>query len=139
MAMPTAPVTILGDEVRVVEAEAGDGRILLSPERLDDAIGWELKPEGLCRDDVCVPVGDPSALFSGEALDLGAVAAALGRPAVIDAEAGIAAVAIDAEQRRRALQSLQAPDFTLDDLDGHRHRLKEWHGRKRLLVAFASW
>jgi hypothetical protein len=72
-------------------------------------------------------------------VDLAAVAAALGRAAVVDALAGIAAVAMDAEGRRQALDSLRPPAFVLDDLDGHPRRLEEWRGRKKLLVAFASW
>ena len=77
---------------------------------LPDALGWTLKPEGLCRDDTCVPVRDRDALFVGEQLDLAAVADALGRPIVVDADAGIVAVALDQEQRRAALESLTAPD-----------------------------
>ncbi len=135
--MPSA--TIISDDARRVEATPADGGLLIAPERLVDALGWELKPEGLCRDDMCVPVRDRSSLFVGDAVDLGAVAAALGRPAVIDSAGGIAAVAMDAEGRRQALDSLRAPTFVLDDLDGRPHRLEEWRGRKKLLVAFASW
>jgi hypothetical protein len=135
--MPSA--TIISDEVRRAEATAADGRLLVAPERLGDALGWELKPEGLCREDVCVPVRDRASMFVGDEVDLTAVATALGRAAVVDAGAGIAAVAIDAEGRRQALDSLRAPPFVLDDLDGHPHRLDEWRGRKKLLVAFASW
>ena len=135
--MPSA--TIISDVVRTVEATPAEGRLLIAPERLDDAIGWELKPQGLCREDTCVPVRDRAALFQGDDLDLSAVAAVLGRPSVIDAEGGIAALAMDADGRRQALDSLRAPSFGLDDLDGNPHRLEEWLGRKKLLVAFASW
>jgi peroxiredoxin len=37
------------------------------------------------------------------------------------------------------LQSLQAPDFTLPDLEGKWHALSEYRGRKVLLVSWASW
>ena len=131
--------TIIGEAARTVEATAADGRLLLDPAQLPSALGWELKPEGLCRDDVCVPVRDRSALFVGDALDIGAVAGALGRPVVVDADARIAAVALPAEARRAALDSLVAPPVTLADLDGNLHDLAEWRGRKKLLVAFASW
>jgi hypothetical protein len=132
-------VTIISDQVRTVDALSGEGRILVAPDRLHDALGWELKPEGLCQGDTCVPVRDTSSLLAGLDLDLAAVASVLGRPAVIDAEAGMAAVALDAEGRRQALDDLQAPSFTLNDLDGNAHRLEEWSGRKKLLVAFSSW
>jgi hypothetical protein len=133
-------VTIISDEARTVPATVQGDRILLEPSQLPDALGWELKPEGLCRGDVCVPVRDPSALRAGpDGLDLAAVAAALGRPVVVDAAGGMAAVALPAEQRRQALESLQAPPFSLSDLDGVTRSLSEWRGDKKLLVAFASW
>jgi hypothetical protein len=134
-------VTIIEDETRTVEATVDGDGVLIEPGRLGDALGWELKAEGLCRGDVCVPVRDPAGLRPADAgrLDLAAVAAALGRPVVVDAQAGLAAVALPAEQRRQALESLQAPPFALHDLDGVTHQLSEWRGRKKLLVAFASW
>jgi hypothetical protein len=132
-------VTIISDDIRTVDGAVSDGRILLDPAGLPDALGWELKPEGLCRDDVCVPVRDPRTLFTDDRLDLERVADALARPIVVDADARLAAIALPAEERRRALDSLVAPSFELADLHGELHRLEEWHGRKRLLVAFASW
>jgi hypothetical protein len=132
-------VTVVSDEVRVVEAVVADGRILLDRDALDAALGWQLKPEGLCRDDVCIPVRDAAALVVGERVDLSAVAGALHREVVVDTDARIAAVALPAEQRARALNDLEAPTFTLADLDGRLHDLEEWRGRKKLLVAFASW
>lgn len=132
-------VTVIDEMPRTVDGDVLDGRVVVAATALPDALGWELKPEGLCRDDVCVPVRDRDALYAGDGVDVGAVAGALGRQAVVDAEAGVVAVALPAETRRRALDALVAPPFTLADLDGTPHELAEWHGRKRLLVAFASW
>ncbi len=132
-------VTVISDETRSVDANVSGGRLLIDPAQLPEALGWELQPEGLCGDDVCVPVRDPAELFSGDELDLAAVGAALGRPVVVDADARLAAVALDGEARRRALTELVAPPFTLPDLDGNLHALEEWHDQKKLLVAFASW
>jgi hypothetical protein len=132
-------VTVISDDVRSVEAQVVDDRILVDPALLPDALGWELKPEGLCQNEVCVPVREPAELFVGDELDLATVAVALGRAVVVDAPAGLAAVALDAESRRRALDDLVAPPFTLPDLDGNLHALEEWHDQKKLLVAFASW
>ncbi|HWW53156.1 MAG TPA: hypothetical protein VNY84_05275 [Acidimicrobiales bacterium] len=131
--------TIISDEVRTVEASTVGGRVLVAPGLLNDALGWQLKAEGLCRDDTCVPVRDTAALFVDGELDVAAVAAALGRSAVVDAEARLAAIAWDAESRRQALHARRAPPFALADLDGRFHRLEEWAGRKKLLLAFSSW
>lgn len=131
--------TIVTEETHTIAAVADGDRLLIDPEALPRALGWEWKPEGLCRDNVCVPVRDRAALMAGEQLDIGAVAGALGRLAVVDANAGIAAVALPAEIRRSALHDHRAPQFTLPDLDGVEHDLEEWRGTKKLLVAFASW
>ena len=127
-------ITVINEDERTVNAEVTGGRVALSPQELRRAIGWELKPEGLCRDGVCVPFRN-----TGAAVDLGAAAAALGRAVVVDADAGVAAVALPAEERRSALDARVAPPFVLPDLDGTPHHLGEWRGRKKLLVAFSTW
>jgi hypothetical protein len=131
--------TIVTDETSVVDAVADGGRLLIDPAALPDALGWEWKPEGLCRGNVCVPVRDRDRLLVGDRLDIAAVADALGRPAVVDARAGIAAMALPTEARQQALRDRRAPELTLPDLDGVGHDLDEWRGKKKLLVAFATW
>jgi peroxiredoxin len=134
-------VTVIDVESRTVEGVPDPERqtLLIDPERLPEALGWELKSVGLCRRDTCVPVRDTGALMVGAKVDLVAVAAALGRPAVVDVEARMVAVALPAEWRRQALDDLRAPSFELPDVDGKLHRLDEWWGRKKLLVTFSSW
>jgi cytochrome oxidase Cu insertion factor (SCO1/SenC/PrrC family) len=44
-----------------------------------------------------------------------------------------------ASERARRLASLEAPDFTLPDVDGRPHTLSGFRGKKVLLVAWASW
>ena len=134
-------ITVMTDVVATVDAVADPdrGTFLVAPADLGAALGWELKPSGLCRGDICVPVRDMDALSVDGRLDLVAVAAAVRQPAVVDLDAGLMAVALPAELRRRALHDLEAPPFTLPDLDGTPHALSEWAGRKRLLVTFSSW
>ena len=134
-------ITIITERVAHVGALADPGRetFLVDPADLPEAMGWELKASGLCRGDVCVPVRDLDALHVGDRLDVAAVAAAVGQPSVVDVAAGIMAVALPAELRRRALSDLDAPDFTLPDLDGRPCSLAKWTGRKKLLVTFSSW
>jgi hypothetical protein len=125
--------------VHAVAASADGARIRVDPASLAQATGWSLRPEGLCRGDVCVPVRDPAALDSGGRIDLEAFAAALGRPLALDAEAGAAALGVAAGERATQLSTLEAPDFELPDLEGKLHRLSEHRGKKVLLIAYASW
>ncbi|HZQ84751.1 MAG TPA: hypothetical protein VFA83_07930 [Acidimicrobiales bacterium] len=130
-------VTVISESPLSIGGDVVDGRVLVDGRGVADALGWELKPEGLCRGDVCVPL--PPGAASGGRVDLVRAAAALGRPAVVDAGLGAVAVALPSEERRRALDDLEAPAFTLPDLDGVPHELGEWQGRKRLLIAFSTW
>jgi hypothetical protein len=129
------------DETRAVAVDAvvGPDGVRLAPEDVRDALGWEVKPQGLCRGATCVPVPPSSGLARGDGLDLDTLAALLGRPLAVDAAHRAACLGVAAGDRARALRSLDAPDFTLPDLDGRPHTLSGFRGKKILLVAWASW
>ena len=131
--------TLIDDGVEHdVDATLEHGRVLLSEAALG-ALGWELHPEGLCRDGLCIPLSDASGLEVGGRFDLEAVARVIDRPIAIDADERAAYLGVSAGERARALRSLVAPDFTLPDLGGRPHRLSDHRGKKILLVAYASW
>ncbi len=134
-----AEITVLSESVVTVPATIDDGSVVIAPEHLIDAVGYERKPEGLCREDVCVLVSADSGVDVDGGIDLIAAAAALGRRSRVNAEAGVVAVALPADQRRQALRDRVAPNFALPDLQGELHSLEQWRGKKKLLVAFASW
>ncbi|MGY9072217.1 MAG: peroxiredoxin family protein [Acidimicrobiales bacterium] len=112
---------------------------LVDAATLEAALGWTLKPEGLCRDDTCVLVPDRSLLETSGSINVLAVADLLDRPAMLDVESQVLAVGAPRAARRGALNDLVAPDFVLPDLDGTSHALSDHRGKKRLLVAFSSW
>ena len=112
---------------------------LVSTDELRRELGWELKPEGLCREDVCVLVPDRTSLEADGKIDAVAVAALLDRPALVDEVTGVVAIGAQRSIRQRAIDDLQAPDFVLPDLDGTPHALSDHRSKKRLLVAFSSW
>ena len=62
-----------------------------------------------------------------------------GRPVALDLDERAAYLGVSASVRAAALASLEAPDFTLPDLDGRPHTLSAHRGAKVLLVAYASW
>jgi hypothetical protein len=112
---------------------------LVSANELRRELGWELKPEGLCREDVCVLVPDRASLEADGKIDAVAVAALLDRPALVDEVTGVVAIGAQRSIRQRAIDDLQAPDFVLPDLDGTPHALSDHRSKNRLLVAFSSW
>ena len=85
------------------------------------------------------PAWEALALPVGREADLAEVAARLDRPLAVDLEERAAFLGVSARSRAERLLSLQAPDFTLPDLEGRLHTLGEHRGRKVFLVAYASW
>ncbi|NNE73914.1 MAG: hypothetical protein HKN26_09635 [Acidimicrobiales bacterium] len=132
-------VTVLTESSAEVAGDVVDGRVAIDASALTDAIGWQLKPEGLCQADVCVPVPDQAALMLGDRIDVAAAAAAVGRSSLVDAEHAAIAVSQPATARDTVVNGMQAPNLVLPDLDGNEVAMAEFRGRKKLLVVFASW
>jgi hypothetical protein len=128
-----------GDRAAQITAAIDGDSVRVAPDALRAATGWELKPEGLCKDDACIPVRDRAALADARGVDLAAFARALDRPIAIDAAERIAALGTSAAERSARMATLEAPDFSLPDLSGRMHRLSEHRGKKVLLIAYASW
>ncbi len=134
--MVTTSFTVIDDGIRhEIEAVVVGDSIRIPPE----AIGFALKPEGLCRGPLCFPVPEGSTVIADGGLELNAFAALSQRPIAIDLDHDAAFLGASAADRGAALASLGAPDFTLPDLDGKLHSLSEHRGKKVLLVAYASW
>ena len=70
-----------------VAAHISGTTVCLAPDALRDALGLELKPEGLCKGSACFPVRDRTALLSDDGIDLVACAEVVARPLAIDVEA----------------------------------------------------
>ena len=120
-----------------VDARAVDEALWIGSSDLDRLTGYELKPEGACRDEVCVPLG--ASLARGDTVDVAGFWRHTGHPVLHDAAGTVWLLADGAAERRAALDSLQAPDFTLPDLSGTQHCLSEYRGKKVFLATWASW
>ena len=109
----------------------------LSVEAFREKSGWELRAEGACRGEICIPLHGRGVGPDGD-VDVLAVADELGMPVVHDEEHGLWAIG-SAAPGGRALESVSAPDLVLDDFDGRTYELASSRGRKVLLLAWASW
>ncbi|MGA1748351.1 MAG: hypothetical protein ACO4BZ_11815 [Ilumatobacteraceae bacterium] len=94
------------------------------------ATGWEIKPEGACKGDVCVPLGS-----NRDAL---AIAERLGMAVVTDDATGQVAIG-PASLSGHALDSAEAPDVVLHDLDGNEVALSQFRGEKVVIVSWAPY
>ncbi len=136
----TSPFTILDhDRATRVDANIESDRVLLSPDALEASLGWRLAPEGLCRGEICVPIREGSRVVVDEQIDLAAFAEQTERALALDLDQRAAFVGVSAAPRAAALASLNAPDFTLPDLEGKLHSLSDYRGKKVLLAVYASW
>lgn len=131
---------LLGQKnIEVAPQRAGPG-LWLDAQDFTRVTGYELKLQGFCRDDICVPApcGEKS-LVAGVAIDAAGFWRHIGNLAVSDEKASVWAFGQGAGVRDQAQAAMQAPDFELPDLDGHLHRLSDFRGRKIFLATWASW
>ncbi len=98
--------------------------------------GWEIKPEGLCQGDICVPA--PDAVRADGSVDVAIVADRLGMPLVHDADHRVWSLG-PATLSGHALTTVAAPDVPLMSFDGTPFTLSSLRGRKVILAAWASY
>ena len=105
------------------------------------ATGWSIKPEGFCKDDICVPTppGKADSFVQGDQVNVSAFWELMGKPAVRSENEDVWLFAEGAGNRNDALLSLEAPNFTLPDLDGNLHSLTDFRRKRVLLITWASW
>lgn len=134
--------TVLYQGRRITLEETGTGeRLLIRPEDLPRVNGFELKPEGACYAELCVPLRDE--LFVEQDgrrwFDLTAFADLLEQPWVADAEARVWSFAEIPAKRSGLMLDAQAPELELKDRQGNVIRLADFRGKKTLVVTWSSW
>lgn len=115
---------------------ARDG-LWMSAADAEKVTGWTLKPEGMCRAELCVPL--PTAAVKGKDVDVAAFWTKLGGPVVGGEDGEVWALGAPAAERNAMLEGLEAPDFTLPDVDGTPRTLSQLRGKKVFLATWASW
>lgn len=109
--------------------------LTMSRQAFEAGIGWELKPEGACKGDVCIPLVNPPA---GDSVDVASIVGQMGLPVVADEKHGVWAIGPHAVASL-TLVTAEAPDLTLPDLDGNPFSLSSLRGQKVLLVAWSPY
>jgi hypothetical protein len=137
--MTVGQIINIDGQVTTVEFSEQPGKICVSNLALERATGWSLKPEGLCRDQVCVPVLNITALSQADQVNLSEFARLVQQNIVIDAQRKVVALGEQAQIRGTEMATLEAPDFTLPDIHGRQVSFSDYNRRKRLLLAWSSW
>jgi hypothetical protein len=110
--------------------------LTVDPGALSRRTGWDVKPQGACKGEVCVPLPAEARRADGT-IDVEVFAERLRMPLVHDEAHGL--WALGPESGGRALTTAVAPELTLPDLDGTPLSLSSLRGQKVLLTAWASW
>ena len=126
-------------ETTVVDVASNFGEFAVSLADFARATGWQLKPEGLCIDEICVPVREANRLTDGASIDLVEFARVTKQNIVFDRQRQVAALGERADSRGDSMSSLLAPDFKLPDIHGRQVSFSDFNRRKRLLLAWSSW
>ena len=128
-------------EFDVTTARASGEDLWLSSRDAAESTGWVLKPEGLCKDEICVPLppGREREFVHGQEVNVAALWRHLAQPLVHSDRGHAWVLTASGRDRAAALRSLEAPDFTLPDPSGRLHSLSDYRGKKVLLVTWASW
>lgn len=128
-------------QTREVEGKIEQASLWLQKDDFESVTEFELRPEGFCRGEVCIPI--PSShereFIDGDRINLSAFAHFNSQPLVSDDEQDYWFLDDSIESRNRQLRSRVAPDFELPDLEGNVHKLSDYFGKKILLVSWASW
>lgn len=102
----------------------------ISAEEFAAGTGWDIKPEGACKGEVCVPLPDG---YSAEH-----AADRLGMAIVPNAANSLVAFGPES-LNGRALVTAKAPEVILPDLDGNEFHLSSLRGKKVVVVAWAPY
>ncbi len=96
--------------------------------------GWQLKPEGACKGEVCIPLKTSP----GDIINIEELAGDMNLPLASEPEQHIWALGPESIGGR-ALTTAEAPNLTLPDLDGKRFELSSLRGKKVVVYAWAPY
>jgi hypothetical protein len=142
----TAETVLYEDvETQVAGARVDGEKLWLTLGELTEVSGWELKPEGVCKDEICVPVPEarrPALIRdepSGTSFNMTEFARLIQQPVAHDEKHAVWYFGPAAWDWKSRLASRMAPDFALPDLSGRLHTLSGLRGKKLFLLFWASW
>ena len=134
-----------GVATEVSAAPESSSDLWITTNDLARATRFVIKPQGVCRDELCFPLPkNRRAEFISKKgattwFNLSEFARLIKQPFVTDQKNGVSYFGARAAEQNGYLTSLEAPNFSLPDLNGKLHALTDFRGKKVLLVTWASW
>jgi hypothetical protein len=142
---PTASpaATVLYDDRAIVldrigvDTKRAIDALWISKRDLPRINGFELKPQGACRADLCIPI--PKTLVRGDYFNLTAFAKKAGQAVVAEPGARVWSFGEMQALGGGLANSRIAPDFEVPDRLGRPVHLAGFRGKKALVITWASW
>ena len=112
---------------------------------LTSATGFVVKPQGVCRSELCFPLPKQrKADFLVQRdkvtwFNLSEFARLVKQPVAQDEKLATWCFGPRPDGQNGYLETLEAPNFTLPDKNGRLHSLSDFRGKKVLLITWASW
>jgi hypothetical protein len=142
------PVVIYDDratELRTPSPFAQSKDLWVTLAELTRATGFAVKPQGVCRDELCFPLPKQrKADFLAKRgkvtwFNLSEFARLVKQPVAHEEKLATWCFGPRPEGQNGYLETLEAPNFTLPDRSGKLHSLSDFRGKKVLLITWASW
>jgi hypothetical protein len=137
VAAPGRTATVLQDDrviaLNPVGPPAGD--LWVRRGDLPAINGFQVKPQGACRADLCIPLSKD--LKNGQWFNLTGFARKIRQ--VYVADSGVWSFGEIPLLRQASWSSRMAPDFAVPDRKGRVVHLSDFRGKKVLVVTWASW
>ena len=134
-AVPPATVLYGGKATPLHDVRPDPKDLWVRASSLETINGFELKPQGACKEDVCIPVTKD--LRHGAFFNLSGFAKKIHQPVVMDS--GVWSFGDIPLLRGAFVNSRIAPDFAVPDRKGRVVHLSDFRGKKVLVVTWASW
>ena len=134
-----------GVATQVSESPNSSNDLWITTNDLARATRFVIKPQGVCRDELCFPLPKKRlAEFVSKKdattwFNLTEFARLIKQSFVVDQKNGVWYFGARESEQNSYINSLEAPSFTLPDLNGKLHSLADFRGKKVLLVTWASW
>jgi hypothetical protein len=134
-----------GLATEISESNGLENDLWITSADLNRATRFAIKPQGVCRDELCFPLpkNRKNEFISSKGktiwFNLSEFARLIKQPFVSDQKNRVWYFGPRAAEQNSYLVSLEAPNFTLPDLNGKLHSLSDFRGKKVLLVTWASW
>jgi hypothetical protein len=132
----TATTVLYGDRSVALDRIQPDSKDLwVRKADLPKINDFEVKPQGACRADLCIPIAKD--LTKGEYFNLTGFARKIGE--VVVSDSGVWSLGEIPVLRGSFTESRIAPDFAVPDRQGKVIHLNDFRGKKVLVVTWASW